>query len=81
LAMSREKALRVSAQDRLVRPSVRPIQTQGGEPVGTVSPKEVLMPLKESSLPEVRTLMTGLRFGESPRWRDGRFWISDWIAH
>src|SRR5712671_6938038 len=79
--MPREKALRVSAQDRLVRPSVRPIQTQGGEPVGTMSPKEVLMPLKESSLPEVRTLMTGLRFGESPRWRDGRFWVSDWVAH
>jgi hypothetical protein len=34
-------------------------------------PKEVLMPLKDSSLPEVRTLMTGLMFGESPRWRDG----------
>ena len=39
------------------------------------------MPLKDSSLPEVRTLMTGLMFGESPRWRDGRFWVSDWVAH
>jgi sugar lactone lactonase YvrE len=39
------------------------------------------MPLKDSSLPEVRTLMTGLMFGESPRWRDGRFWVSDWAAH
>jgi sugar lactone lactonase YvrE len=29
----------------------------------------------------VRTLMTGLMFGESPRWRDGRFWVSDWVAH
>ena len=38
------------------------------------------MPLKDS-VPEVRTLMTGLMFGESPRWRDGRFWVSDWIAH
>jgi hypothetical protein len=44
-------------------------------------PKEVLMPLKDSSVPEVRTLMTGLMFGESPRWHDGRFWVSDWVAH
>lgn len=39
------------------------------------------MQLKDSSMPEVRTLMSGLRFGESPRWRDGRFWVSDWVAH
>ena len=39
------------------------------------------MPLEDSSVPEVRTLMSGLRFGESPRWRDGRFWVSDWVAH
>jgi sugar lactone lactonase YvrE len=38
------------------------------------------MPLN-SSVPEVKTLMTGLMFGESPRWRDGRFWVSDWAAH
>jgi sugar lactone lactonase YvrE len=25
-----------------------------------------------------RTLMTGLAFGESPRWHDGRLWFSDW---
>jgi sugar lactone lactonase YvrE len=25
-----------------------------------------------------RTLMTGLVFGESPRWHDGRLWFSDW---
>src|SRR5579864_8070643 len=23
-------------------------------------------------------LMTGLAFGESPRWHDGRLWVSDW---
>ena len=39
------------------------------------------MPLKDSSVPEVTLLMTGLMFGESPRWRDGRFWVSDWAAH
>ena len=43
--------------------------------------QEVLMPLKDSSVPEVTPLMTGLMFGESPRWRDGRFWVSDWAAH
>src|SRR5918996_5154908 len=25
-----------------------------------------------------RTLTTGLSFGESPRWHDGRLWFSDW---
>ena len=39
------------------------------------------MSLTESSVPDMRTLMTGLMFGESPRWRDGRFWIADWVAH
>ena len=23
---------------------------------------------------------TGIRMGESPRWHDGRFWMSDWLA-
>jgi sugar lactone lactonase YvrE len=39
------------------------------------------MSLKDSPAPEVKTLTTGLEFGESPRWRDGRFWVSDWGAH
>jgi sugar lactone lactonase YvrE len=26
----------------------------------------------------VKTLMTGIAFGESPRWHDGRLWFSDW---
>ena len=39
------------------------------------------MPSKESPAPEPQILMTGLMFGESPRWRDGRFWVSDWVAH
>ena len=25
--------------------------------------------------------MTGIAFGESPRWHDGRMWFSDWGAH
>jgi sugar lactone lactonase YvrE len=28
----------------------------------------------------MQTLMTGLAFGESPRWHDGRLWLSDWGA-
>jgi sugar lactone lactonase YvrE len=38
------------------------------------------MPPKESLAPEVKTLMTGLLLGESPRWHDGRLWFSDWGA-
>ncbi len=28
-------------------------------------------------MPELQTLMTGLAFGESPRWREDRLWLSD----
>ena len=28
----------------------------------------------------VKTLLTGLAMGESPRWHDGRLWFSDWGA-
>ena len=38
------------------------------------------MSSKQSSLPEVRTLMTGLAFGESPRWHEDRLWVADWGA-
>lgn len=31
-------------------------------------------------MPELHTLMTGLVFGESPRWHDDRLWFSDWGA-
>jgi sugar lactone lactonase YvrE len=29
---------------------------------------------------EVQTLLSGLAFGESPRWHDGRLWFSNWGA-
>lgn len=29
---------------------------------------------------ELYTLLTGLAFGESPRWHDGRLWVADWGA-
>ena len=38
------------------------------------------MPSKQSSLPEVQTVLTGLAMGESPRWHEDRLWFSDWGA-
>jgi sugar lactone lactonase YvrE len=32
----------------------------------------------DSSLAEVKALMKGLGFGESPRWHEGRLWFSNW---
>jgi len=32
----------------------------------------------EPSLPEVHVLMTGIAFGEQPRWHEDRLWFSDW---
>jgi hypothetical protein len=29
-------------------------------------------------MPELRTLMSGVVFGEQPRWHEGRLWFSDW---
>ena len=31
-------------------------------------------------MPEPRILLTGLAFGESPRWHDDRLWLADWGA-
>jgi sugar lactone lactonase YvrE len=39
------------------------------------------MPSKETLVPAVHTLMTGLQLGESPRWHEDRLWFSDWGAH
>ncbi|MDF1733939.1 MAG: SMP-30/gluconolactonase/LRE family protein [Minwuia sp.] len=30
---------------------------------------------------ELKVLVSGLQFGEGPRWRDGRLWYSDFYAH
>jgi len=38
------------------------------------------MTTKQTSAPEMRTLMTGLAMGESPRWHEDRLWFSDWGA-
>jgi len=39
------------------------------------------MPAKESALATPQPLLSGLAFPESPRWHDGRLWVSDWGAH
>jgi sugar lactone lactonase YvrE len=39
------------------------------------------MPSKESFMPELHILMSGLVFPESPRWHEDRLWFSDWGAH
>jgi sugar lactone lactonase YvrE len=31
-------------------------------------------------MPEIKTLVTGLAMGESPRWHEDRLWLSDWGA-
>src|SRR6516164_1130757 len=38
------------------------------------------MPATQTLAPDVRTLMTGLAMGESPRWHQDRLWVSDWGA-
>jgi sugar lactone lactonase YvrE len=38
------------------------------------------MSKKDPSASGVRILMTGLAFGESPRWHEGRLWFSNWGA-
>jgi sugar lactone lactonase YvrE len=36
------------------------------------------MPSKKPSLPKLQILMTGIAFGEQPRWHEDRLWFSDW---
>ncbi len=31
-------------------------------------------------IPGLKTLMTGIFLGESPRWHDGKLWFADWVA-
>jgi sugar lactone lactonase YvrE len=40
-----------------------------------------MMSSKHVSLPEVKTLLTGLAMGASPRWHEDRLWLADWGAH
>ena len=38
------------------------------------------MPKNEAFAPKVQTLMSGIMFGESPRWHEDRLWFCDWGA-
>jgi sugar lactone lactonase YvrE len=38
------------------------------------------MSTRKSSVSELHVLMTGIAFGESPRWHEGRLWFCDWGA-
>src|SRR2546423_11804237 len=35
---------------------------------------------RRPNVTDVKTLMTGIGLGESPRWHDGRLWFCDWVA-
>jgi sugar lactone lactonase YvrE len=39
-----------------------------------------ILPAERSAMPEPEIVMTGLTLGESPRWRDGRLWVCNWIG-
>jgi sugar lactone lactonase YvrE len=39
------------------------------------------MPTITETANRVRIVADGLLFGESPRWRHGALWVSDWGAH
>lgn len=54
--------------------------TAPGRPVGTHH-YDPAMAATDPSAPAVRTLLDGLRFGEGPRWHDGRVWFSDMHDH
>src|SRR6266550_683645 len=38
------------------------------------------MSLNEPRVSELQVVLSGIAFGESPRWHDGRLWFSDWGA-
>jgi sugar lactone lactonase YvrE len=44
--------------------------------IGHITKRKVTM----KKIPELQTLMTGIVFGESPRWHYDRLWFSDWGA-
>ena len=37
--------------------------------------------MTDANRPELRVIVSDLVFPESPRWRSGRLWVSDWGAH
>src|SRR6266566_4407178 len=58
---------------------------QGGRASRAAAVSSVMVPVqpanrRRDSMPELRTVMTGLVIGESPRWHQGRLWFSHWGA-
>jgi TetR/AcrR family transcriptional repressor of nem operon len=52
----------------------------GSQGIGSKRIEEVAMETVAETQKSVRILADGLLFGESPRWRDGALWVSDWGA-
>jgi sugar lactone lactonase YvrE len=44
------------------------------------TPKEIFVMAPYESVPGFGTLLSGLAFGESPRWHANRLWVADWGA-
>src|SRR4029450_3928702 len=51
-----------------------------GPPAASCRKEEVAMSESASQVIEPRVLLEGLAIGESPRWHDGRLWLSNWGA-
>lgn len=54
--------------------AVAGLREQPGQDLAILGSGELIRSLMQ------RNLMTGIVFGESPRWHDGRLWFSDWGA-
>lgn len=51
---------------------------QESKGIGSSVPVRRSPEVRRRRMSELRTLMDGLAFGESPRWHDGRLWFADW---
>jgi sugar lactone lactonase YvrE len=72
--------LRVSIADCLSRGENERIDSRSHLQGASGSQKYDLLNKRSIRMPELQTLMTGLVFGESPRWHNGRLWFSDFGA-
>src|SRR5215813_6900820 len=70
---------RSSIRSLTIRKSHTYIYATGNRVVTTPELSELKMH-NQTSGPELKTLLTGLAMGESPRWHDDRLWFSDWGA-
>jgi sugar lactone lactonase YvrE len=63
--------------DQLICPNIRRELT----PVKRLGIEETVVQMISKAQESERTFANGLLFGESPRWRDGALWVSDWGAN